>query len=291
MDKHRAVWKTRRVRAEPSATRVGTVTFSGLGKCGQFGNQLFQIAAVFGYSRLYEARVALPRWYCEVSGTDYGDVFPNIKGYYGNSDNPVLYSEPNFAYSLIPFQTSIDLRGNFQSEKYFENATGEMRRIIKEPSHITEKIENYLKSISISDFNAIHVRVYSHPSKDNGYPVYRLPEYYFIEAMKVCSGFRKLLLVTDDQNYSIDLISRHGIKDVTVFPDYGDPLVDFFMLSRATKIAISNSSFSWWAAYLGKEKEAVFAPHRYFWFRPEFRRNPFWDPRDLYPPHFREVII
>lgn len=268
-----------------------TITFSKLGQWGQFGNQLFQISAVLGYAVRYKAKVVLPPWRCQVSGRDYGEIFPAIKDLYGDIDISTLYNEISFSFQQIAYQKNLDIRGNFQSEKYFANALEEIRHIFIEPPLVTEKIENYLSSSNIAKFNAIHVRAYSHPIFDANFPISRLPEYYFVEAIKKISGSNPIFIVSDDREYAINLIRRFNIEDIIVFPDFHDSLVDFFFLSRAENLAISNSSFSWWSAYLGKKKERVFAPHRYFWFRPEYRKDPFWDTRDLYPVQFKELII
>jgi hypothetical protein len=40
-------------------------------------------------------------------------------------------------------------------------------------------------------------------------------------------------------------------------------LEDLYLLSQMDAIIICNSSFSWWASYLGKQKQVI-APKRWF---------------------------
>ena len=99
---------------ERKTSRTPTVTFSNLGKRGQFGNQLFQISAVLGYAAKFGAVARLPQWRCKLSGRDYGAVFPTVTSYYGSCEG-ALYNESNMMFIEIPFAPRIDLNGNFQS--------------------------------------------------------------------------------------------------------------------------------------------------------------------------------
>ena len=73
-----------------------------------------------------------------------------------------------------------------------------------------------------------------------------------------------------------------AVPDLTVHaPDTDDPLEDFHRLSRCAHHVIANSSFSWWAAWLGQtETSIVYAP------APWFANDPTADPA---PPRWRRV--
>ena len=51
---------------------------------------------------------------------------------------------------------------------------------------------------------------------------------------------------------------------------------DLYSLSQCDSVIIANSSFSWWGSYLGKEKETVIAPARWF------GKDGFQDFEDIY---------
>jgi hypothetical protein len=270
---------------------TGTVTFSKLGDWGEFGNQLFQISVSLGYAAHHKAKVMLPHWRCRRGEVDYGTAFPRISKYYGSPPASTLYTEPNFTYSQIPFQPHIDLRGNFQSERYFAHVRDEVVTLFSEPTWITPKLDAYCREHGFVNFDAMHFRTYGRSAHDQPSVMAQLPESYFLAAMAELSASEPLVIATDNKPFVLDFLHRHSISRPVHILTFADSMLDFYMLSRANRIAISNSSFSWWAAYLGKSKDTVIAPHRYFWFSGEARKDPFWDPRDLYPDNFHELVF
>lgn len=52
-----------------------------------------------------------------------------------------------------------------------------------------------------------------------------------------------------------------------IFSDYKDPIMDLSLLSMCKHHIGSCSTFSWWGAWLGEQKDSVniFPP---YWFRP-----------------------
>jgi hypothetical protein len=52
-------------------------------------------------------------------------------------------------------------------------------------------------------------------------------------------------------------------------------------MSKATKIAISNSTFSWWAAAIANVNNTIYAPTKWFEQRP--------DPTDLIPANWIQI--
>lgn len=260
-----------------------------MGRWGQFGNQLFQIAAVLGYAAEYGCRPRLPRWYCQASDTDYEQYFPWVKRYYGRCTG-ALFSERHFYYEKLPFIYGLDLRGNFQSEKYFFHIRDRIQELYAEPPAITVQLDAYCREHGLQAFDALHIRFYSHVVHDQG-PMEALPKSYFRNAIASMTGGRPLVIATDDKVRLGEFLAGSAIDRNIHVLQFENSLLDFYMLSRSHRIAISNSSFSWWAAYLGAPKERIIAPQRYYWFRRSERAKPFWDTRDLYPDQFDELIL
>jgi hypothetical protein len=260
-----------------------------MGNYGQFGNQLFQIAAVLGYAARHGCRPRLPRWRCAVSGNDYEKYFPWIKAYYGRCSGAV-FRERHFYYEELPFIYNLDLRGNFQSEKYFNHIKERIRQLYAEPASITAELDEYCSQNGLHRYDAMHVRFYSDSFRDRG-PMEALPAAYFRNAIALMDSERPLVVATDNKVQLAELLATSELRRKVHVLRFENSLLDFYMLSRARRIAISNSSFSWWAAYLGARKERIIAPHRYYWFRRTERANPFWDTRDLYPDEFSELIL
>lgn len=284
-----------RLLAGPGAIKqrlrsLSPVTFSKLGNWGRFGNQLFQISAVLGYAARYGCRPLLPVWRCDRGGFDYGHFFPQFNRYSGWWRGPV-YSEPSFAYGEIPFIPGVDLRGNYQSEKYFAPIKDKIRALFAEPAFATPLLDSYCAEHGLGEFNALHIRFYKDPLDATLRVVDAVPDSYFLAAVKHLGTEKPLVVATDNKVELRAFTERHGITQNIHLLTFDHPLLDFFMLARADRIAISNSSFSWWAAYLGRPKSEILAPHRYYWFNEEARRNPFWTPRDLYPDNFKELIL
>ena len=195
-------------------------------------------------------------------------------------------------FEEIPFMPNIDLRGNFQCEKYFANVEDEIRRLFCEPAAIRDELDRYCAQHGLDDFDAIHIQFFSNPATDHGRgPQEPLPEKYFLRAMQSLEGHGPLVVATDNKALLADFLARHGVARRCHVLQFTDSLLDFFLLARASRIAISNSSFSWWASYLGNTKRTVLAPHRYYWFDRKERANPFWNTSTLYPDKFEELIF
>ncbi|MEJ0051877.1 MAG: alpha-1,2-fucosyltransferase [Methylovirgula sp.] len=201
-----------------------------------------------------------------------------------------LYEEQSFAYQEIPFLEHVDLRGNFQCEWYFRDAEDAIRDLLAEPEGIKSQLDEFCRIKKLSDFDAIHIRNYSLSPDNKGDPMGRLPDEYFIRALKELESDRPLVITTDDLARTGSFLSRIKMNRPHILLRSDDALKDFHLLSRAKRHAISNSSFSWWAAYLGGPDNIVIPPHRYYWFKDGSRQDAFWDPRDLYPARFRELI-
>jgi len=270
--------------------RSSRVTHSRLGQLGQFGNQLFFIAAVLGYAKRFDCQPILPRWFCVMRRRDYGELFPKIEKYRGDMNGTEVKVE-RCAYGSVPFVYDADLNGFFQSEKNFDNVKDEIRELFSEPPAIANALDEYCREHGLSRFNAMHFRFYTSPDTDGfgqNETHVPLPDWYFLEAIERLSDGAPIVIATDDKERLRSFIERTRAKGIFHILTFADALLDFYMIARAEKIAIANSSFSWWAAYLSEAKE-IYAPPHSIWFSGPLASLPRLDMSDLYPAQFKEI--
>ena len=85
---------------------------------------------------------------------------------------------------------------------------------------------------------------------------------YYIKALSILDADLPIRVVTDDIEYSQNILKLAGIRDALVLSS-ASWLSDFEMLRESEFVIIANSSFSWWAAFLGEPKMVV-APRKWF---------------------------
>lgn len=95
---------------------------------------------------------------------------------------------------------------------------------------------------------------------------------YFLKAIKYVKSRRnidEIFYFSDDPTWvEENLVTSIGGR----MSGTGDELTDFVLLSKCKHHIISNSTFSWWAAWLGEtEDQLVVAPRR--WFHDESRNK------------------
>lgn len=231
------------------------ITFSRLGKFGQLGNQLFQIAAIVAHAQKLNTSFVFP----ETSLTKR--LFPNNIQTFVNMADYKLYKEPHFHFNPIPLEDNLDLRGFFQSEKYFIE------------SDIVSTYKKY-QNINLYDGNttparcdcAVHVRRTDYLLRKHGHIV--LEKDYYDQAMgmiKASHPYTLFHFYSDDIKWCIE---EFGYRDdVTFHNDMSmDPFDVILEMSSYKNIITANSSFSWWAAYLNYvlNNAMIITPKKWF---------------------------
>ncbi len=264
------------------------VTHAELGTKGEFGNQLFQIALVLGYAAKYGVRPILPRWSCEGSRTEYWRLYPGLD-YRDSIQHWAQYEECRFAYQNLPFRFNLTLKGHFQSEKYFPTLRSELLRLFREPA-VAEEVKAFQLQNQLGRYDAMHMRFYVRHWDDTPAFEPSLADAYYVQALQALESTGNLLLiVTNDVQRATAFVQRQGIKRPYLITSNADSLVDFYLISRAQNIVISNSTFSWWAAYLSTSAGSILAPTHRKWFAPPFSSRPDIDCSDLIPDRFRQI--
>lgn len=255
------------------------ITHKSIGYSGRLGNQMFQYAALKALSLKTGFEMFLPnhtsikpdgcfdmtnnKWIeYKLDLLDCFDLSCSIL----DNTLPNHYQEHSFEFKpfTIPDNTSID--GYFQSYKYFEDFKQEILNDFKFRDEILnkcqEKISKYKNPISIHIRRGDYV---NHPGFWNITPE------YIQEASSHFSDDEHTFLIFSDDIEWCKQIFPEGV----VFIE-GNQFEDLCLMSLCDHNIISNSSYSWWGAYLNQNKnKKIIVPKN--WFTPSKPLN------DLYP--------
>lgn len=229
-------------------------TYSKLGNNGAAGNQLWEIAGTIGTAIEECGSVRLPEWY-------YKKYFTIPESYF----DPIPQGEE--VVDLAPDYLQ-DLRLWFGCDEVHEALTFSM--------YSWERIYRLYEQVMLLDTEliAVHVRRGNNLQLPNHHPVCSLD--YFEEALDMM-GEGQVFVFSDD----LDWCKSQSLFKDAVFAEGNDPKVDvsqltgaeplfldsvmtdLAMMAQCDKHIISNSSFSWWGAYLSYSSEIIY-PARWY---------------------------
>jgi hypothetical protein len=277
---------------------------------GGLGNQLFQYAAGIGLSCYLEAVLKVDisnlKSADETLGTYRKYVLNNlttppqiiseseipkshrtgVRKIFSlfNSGTFKTFKEKHFHYHTNFWKETgnIYLKGNFQSNKYFEVYKKDVYAKIQFKSTLlSNKDQQILNDISSDSCLSIHVRRGDYVSNKIANDVLGvLPiDYYKTAYKEICnrSAIKSTFIFSDDINWVKENFSF--IKDACFVQsnEANRDIIDFYLMQHCTHNIVANSSFSWWAAYLNPNpNKIVIAPKRWF------NKAPY-DTKDLIP--------
>lgn len=251
---------------------------------GQLGNQLFQIATTVSIALDNNAKPIFPDLKNKNEFNiplNYQHVFYNFDA--SGPDVPIstVYQEPGFHFVSIPYQSNMVLRGYFQSEKYFKHHKKTILKLFAPSEEIKKYLETHYDHIlSHPKAVSVHLRMYMDT----------WPEFHPFVGWKYISKAMEqfdddsLFIIFSDQ---IDVCKKELQKKLknknVIFIEEKHPCAayDLYLMSMCKHHIISNSSFSWWAAYLNQYPDKiVITPSPSRWFGPGMSHC---DTKDLLP--------
>jgi hypothetical protein len=155
--------------------------------------------------------------------------------------------------------------GYFQTPRYFQGHESLIRRELDMSALGLEQGQESLVEILRQPVSvAVHVRRTDYVGNRN----LHLPGMsYYEEAMRVMRGQLAnpcFLIFSDDPDWCRRQFTADDCR-VRDGADPTQPLIDLFLMSLASHHIIANSSYSWWAAWLGeKPGQHVIMPDRWF---------------------------
>jgi hypothetical protein len=222
----------------------------------RFGNQLFFVAGTIGIALKNNTSYSFGSQMGH-GGTDYSIIFEK-KIPVSNESFENVYYQNGFNYSDISLTTDTEIKGYFQSEKFFKHCES----VIKEQFKFKESIVNEVMELypNIQNSASIHIRRGDYLNQLDYHPILDV-NYYDKFISEHTSDCEKIYVFSDD----IEWCKTVFIGKRFVFPNFKqhNDLFSFILLSLSQKIAISNSTYSWWASWLNqnKNKQIYCFPH------------------------------
>lgn len=267
-------WKKSLVFSTPTLIRSKHQSKNNLDKyispriLGRLGNQMFEIATAYSLAADNNSNVVVSLKngiYNSVDGeysppTNYDkNIFRHIK-FVENIENYDTWNEKTFRYEPITydFSKNLVLNGYFQSEKYFKHNRDIILNLFKPTDQIKDYIEKkYGKLLKKSV--SVHIRRGDRLKLTEIMPLCSLD--YYKRALLQFPDVENILIVTDDKEWAKKVFMGDKFHVIENETDY----VDFYIMSMCDNNIIANSTFSWWAAWLNKNKDKmVVAPRQWY---------------------------
>ena len=200
------------------------------------------------------------------------DIFSRIKRkLFGRQTSRIDETEGMFDPGILELNDAY-LVGYWQSEKYF--ATPEVIAQIREafgrrPQEIMHDSVSWstLQQIECSESVSIHVRRTVYLDQEHIGIHYICTENYYKNAIRMVREQHPnavFFIFTDDKEWCREHFKGHNFINVELQEGENTDIADMILMSRCRHHIIANSSFSWWAAWLGDTGDGLLiAPERW----------------------------
>lgn len=252
---------------------------------GRIGNQMFQIAHAYSQSLTHNRQFVAPDK--DTSVHEYKtNIFRHINFGIETTFNltDVVRIETPFSYA--PSCPAADkptvFHGFCQSEKFFKENKNIIKDIFSPTDDFKQRCIEKYPLLSSENVTAINVRRgdYLHPDQCNNHPV--VTREFIIKALDAIPNKQYIFVVSDDIPWCKANID---VPDVT-FVEYVT-WEALWLLSMCKHFVISNSTFSWWGAYLGEKQDSVVvAPST--WFGPGVHARGHFET-DIYQENWIQI--
>ena len=259
-----------------------TVSFNGLGNEGRLGNQMFQYAFMRGMSKKHGYDFIIPD--ANANRFDNYGLFEcfELEGCKtGEGSYPTLECRDT-AFNqkfLDECSDNTNYSGVFQTEKYFADATEELRKDFTFHKEILDPCQEFIDNVG--DVIFLHIRrgnsnlvgkrgeKWSYQLLQDYHPL--MKKEYYLEALSHFDASKKVIVLSDTidwckkQDWLQDDRFLFSDSSYEVFDDGASvPYIDICLMSLCSGGIIANSSMSWWGAWLQNDRGKVVAPHPWY---------------------------
>lgn len=249
-------------------------TYDLLHRNGRLGNQLWQIASTMGLAAQADGIARFKSW-------EYRRFF----------------SVPDEYFQRLPGGCEkVDGEADYLQElHYFESIQSDIRQFFKPSERIREELARRTAEIfgDSAHQTSLHVRRGDYLKYPDLFPLCS-PEYYerALQAAETKHPDHKVIVFSDDIAWckkhfqGRGFTFMHGVtRPVEVHQRRGEPadFWDVFIMTQCDQHIISNSSFSWWGAWLSENESPMYPS---LWYGPGYADIP-W--RRMIPDAWSEI--
>jgi len=221
---------------------------------GGLGNAMFQISIGLSYSKdknkdymifnnCFEHTSHIPNI------TYFDNIFKKIKrinGSYNDLDYRLIQENDHSYNEIDDFDGNVCFNGYFQSFKHFQ--------------HNKEHILNHFTTDNYNlddDYCSVHIRRGDYLSYPDVYEIMDMN--YYNNAMQ-SMGDKKFIIISNDNDWCFE--NFKGYRNIKILEET-DPYKILSLMASCKNHIISNSTFSWWGAYLSSS-DNVICPKKWF---------------------------
>jgi len=251
---------------------------------GGLGNQMFQAGHALsqGWKHNRET-VFIPRSWTPMQGKQTShyreNIFRNLK-FVDNIDGFTKVHEGPWEFSEInPVEDNTVFEGYFQSGKNLLGFNDKIREIFGPTEQFISEITQKYPQLIQENTASIHIRFGDYKENPHIHP--SVSKEYLDKALEMIGSYSHLFLFGDDKEW---LSNNFPGDNITLVNE--DDYVDMWMMSLCKNNIISNSTFSWWSAFLNKNiNKKVIAPS--IWFGPSGPQKYY----DMYEPDWTKMDV
>lgn len=217
-----------------------------------------QIASTIGLAKRFGHDYELPEWEhfkCFAHKFNVGNTpFFDRKV----QENDFTYDHEYWEQGLSNLNETINIVGYLQSANFWQQDREWAKDLFKFDKKFTKKLDKLFSPYEKETTMALHVRRGDYVGNPN---YFNLGINYYLNAISQLPR-GKLILFTDDYNYCENMFKGNDV--VFDFKGLSD-IEHLYLMTKCDHFIASNSTFSWWGAYLGEKKHSiVIRPDKYF---------------------------
>jgi hypothetical protein len=245
---------------------------------GRLGNQMFEIANVYAQSLRHNRSFRLTTKNETGDQTLYkNSIFRKLEFIPDAHVENMHFINGTYHYTEYkPHETlPTAFYGYYQSEKFFKDYSENIKWLYEPTEEFIKKAHENYPELKQDNTVAIHVRRGDFTIQTSTFPL--VTKEFIEEALKHVTDKTYCFIISDDI-----LWCKENIKGKNfIYTDYIDAAEALWFMSLCKNFIISNSTFSWWGAYLSKEKDKKVI-HPSTWFGPGFAPVEKWNSKDVY---------
>jgi Glycosyl transferase family 11 len=249
------------------------ISFNNLGNMGRLGNQMFQYASLKGIAKKRGYSYSIP------NKNELNNCFYIKETLQNKTERTIIVEKFEFNEEFFnDCPDNVDIRGYFQTEKYFKHIEQEIRSDFTFVNKIYKPCKDYINSIYKNNkVISLHVRRGDYLTDPN---FECLDLNYYYEALEELPDF-PVLIVSDDPEWCKEKFKGKKFNISLTKNTY----FDLCLMTICDYHIIANSSFSWWGSWLANSKKTI-APKNWFSSNGSLKD---WNTKDLYLPDW--III